>query len=111
MARLYADEQFPLPVVELLRTKGHDSLTVQEAGNTGDGDPEVLAFAVSNERAVLTQNRRHFIRLHAQQPDHAGIIVCTDDKNLERLDSRIDEAISAEEWLNGKLIRVNRPSK
>jgi hypothetical protein len=33
MARFYADEQFPLPVVELLRNLGHDVLTVQEAGN------------------------------------------------------------------------------
>ena len=49
MARLYADEQFPLPVVELLRTLGHDLLTVQAAGNAGFSDPEVLAFAVSTE--------------------------------------------------------------
>ena len=33
MARFFADEQFPLPVVELLRNLGHDVLTVQEAGN------------------------------------------------------------------------------
>jgi len=109
MASLYADEQFPLQVVELLRTLGHDVLTVQEAGNAGFSDPEVLAFAVSNVRAVLSQNRRDFIRLHIQQPDHAGIIVCTDDKNLERLATRINDAISAEENLTGKLIRVNRP--
>ena len=32
MARLYADEQFPRIVVNLLRTLGHDILTVQEAG-------------------------------------------------------------------------------
>ena len=32
MARLYADEQYPYPVVELLRALGHDVLTVQEAG-------------------------------------------------------------------------------
>ena len=109
MASLYADEQFPLQVVELLRTLGHDVLTVQEAGNAGFSDPEVLAFAVSNVRAVISQNRRDFIRLHIQQPDHAGIIVCTDDKNLERLATRINDAISAEENLTGKLIRVNRP--
>jgi len=88
---------------------GHDVLTVQEAGNAGFSDPEVLAFAVSNVRAVLSQNRRDFIQLHIQQPDHAGIIVCTDDKNLERLATRINDAISAEENLTGKLIRVNRP--
>ncbi len=32
MAKLYADEQFPYPVVEVLRRLGHDVLTVQESG-------------------------------------------------------------------------------
>ncbi|MGB7444608.1 MAG: DUF5615 family PIN-like protein, partial [Coleofasciculaceae cyanobacterium] len=59
MASLYADEQFSLAVVKLLRTFGHDIVTVQESGNTGLSDPDVLLFAVTNERAVLTQNRRH----------------------------------------------------
>jgi ribosomal 30S subunit maturation factor RimM len=47
MARLYADEQFPGMVSELLRTMKHDVLTVQEAGNANLGipDEEVLAFA------------------------------------------------------------------
>jgi predicted nuclease of predicted toxin-antitoxin system len=56
MARFYADEQFPLPVVELLRNLGHDVLTVQEAGNANQRipDEQVLAFAVSQERAILT---------------------------------------------------------
>lgn len=31
MARLYADEDFPLPIVEVLRQLGHDVRTVQEA--------------------------------------------------------------------------------
>lgn len=109
MARLYADEQFPFPVVAMLRIFGHDALTIQEAGNGGDDDPEVLAFAVNNDRTVMTQNRRHFIRLHAEKPKHYGIIVCTDDKNLERLATRINDAIAGEETLRGKLIRVNRP--
>jgi hypothetical protein len=30
MARLYADEDFPRPVVEELRRLGHDVLTVQD---------------------------------------------------------------------------------
>lgn len=32
MARLYADENFPLPVVEELRRLGHDVLTMYEDG-------------------------------------------------------------------------------
>ncbi|NES25258.1 MAG: hypothetical protein F6K41_41750 [Symploca sp. SIO3E6] len=113
MANLYTDEHIPLTVVTLLRTFGHDVLTAQEAGNANlrIPDEEVLSFAVSNQRAVLTQNRRHFIKLHNQQPDHTGIIVCTRDLNWERLAARINEAISAEKTLNGKLIRVNRPSE
>ncbi len=48
MVRLYSDEQFPKIVSELLRTMGHDVLTVQEAGNANLGipDEQVLAFAV-----------------------------------------------------------------
>ncbi len=113
MARIYADEQYPLPVVEFLRPLGHDVLTVQEAGNAGLGipDEDVLTFAVRDERAVLTLNRGDFIRLHRSQPDHAGIIICTQDSNWERQATRINDAIAAEETLSGKLIRVNRPSR
>jgi predicted nuclease of predicted toxin-antitoxin system len=112
MARLYADEQFPREVVELLRPLGHDILTVQVAGNANQGIPDeaVLSFAVSDERAVLTFNRFDFIRLHRTQPDHAGIIVCKEDQDWEKLAIRINEPISTAEPLTGKLIRVNRPS-
>lgn len=52
MARLYADENFPLPIVELLRSAGHNVLTTEEAGNSGVGipDEDVLEFAVRDER-------------------------------------------------------------
>jgi Domain of unknown function (DUF5615) len=81
VVRLYADENFPRPVVETLRTLGHDVLTVQETRTVGTAMPDrdVLSFASSEERAVLTINRRDFIRLHAADPAHAGIIVCTLD--------------------------------
>ena len=111
MARLYSDEQYPIAVVRILRTLGHDVLTVQEAGNAGHKIPDdrVLEFATSDSRSVLTLNRQDFIRLHRIQPNHSGIITCTNDRNWERLASRIDEAIFAEETLTGKLIRVIRP--
>jgi predicted nuclease of predicted toxin-antitoxin system len=95
VANLYTDENFPLPVVELLRSFGHDVLTARQAGNANlrIPDEEVLAFAVSNERAVLTRNRRDFMRLHILQPDHAGIIVCTEDPDFERLATRINKLL------------------
>ncbi|PZV15135.1 MAG: hypothetical protein DCF22_07735 [Leptolyngbya sp.] len=110
MARLYADEQFPRPSVEHLRSLGHNVLTVQESGNASASDPEVLAFAIADNRVVLTQNRRDFVKLHQSQPDHSGIIICSDDQNFVRLAERTHAAISAEESLQGKLIRVVRPS-
>ncbi|NEP48062.1 MAG: hypothetical protein F6K63_27460 [Moorea sp. SIO1G6] len=112
MARFYADEQFPFPVVGLLRTLGHDVLTVQEAGNADRGTPdnEVLAFAISQERSVLTINRDDFIRLHRRNSDHFGIVVCTNNRNWKQFAARIDEAVKVEQTLQGKLIRVVRPA-
>ena len=65
MAQLYADEQFPKAVSELLRTYGHEVLTVQEAGNANIGIPDeaVLGFAVETQRAVLTLNRNDFAKV------------------------------------------------
>jgi predicted nuclease of predicted toxin-antitoxin system len=111
MALLYADEQFPLPLTRLIREFGHDVLTVQESGNAGLPDPDVLEFAILQERAVLTQNRRDFKRLHRLRPDHAGMIVCTEDRNLQALATRIDRAIETEQILTAKLISVVRPAK
>ena len=111
MARLYADEQFPREVSDHMRAMGHDILTVQEAGNANLGIPDeaVLAFAINDDRAVVTLNRQDFIRLHRTSPDHFGIIVCTNDTDRTRLATRISAAIAAEEPLQGKLIRVVRP--
>jgi len=111
MARLYTDEQFPRIVSELLRTMGHDVLTVQEAGNANLGipDEDVLAFAIGDKRAVVTLNRQDFIRLHRANSKHFGIIVCTNDTERHRMATRINEAIAAE-LLQGKLIRVVRPA-
>ncbi len=112
MARLYADEQYPYPVVEFLRALGHDVLTVQEAGKANQriSDPDVLTFATSEQRAVITQNRKDFFRLHRMRPEHAGIIACTNDRDWEALANRIHDAITAEETLQGELIRVVRPA-
>jgi hypothetical protein len=54
----------------------------------------------------VTLNRYDFIRLHSQQPTHAGIIVCTENSDFAMLATRIDEAIFSVETLVGKLIRV-----
>ena len=110
MARLYSNENFPLPVVEGLRRAGHDVLTVLEAGNANQSvaDVDVLAFAISLGRIVLTLNRRHFIRLHQERPQHFGIVVTTYDSNFEAHAQRIDAALRDHTDMTGQLVRVNR---
>jgi hypothetical protein len=111
MARLYANENFPRQTVEALRLLGHDVLTVLEAGYAGQAisDEEGLAFAIQRDRAVITLNRRDFIRLHNLQTEHAGIIVCSQDADTEGQAERIHQAISSLESLEGQLVRINRP--
>lgn len=85
MARMYSNENFPIPVVEELRALGHDVVTIQERGKATEAvaDPEVLQLAITEDRAVLTLNRRDFIRLQNQDQAHAGIIVCTSIPTLQ----------------------------
>lgn len=111
MARLYANENFPFPVVEELRRLGHDALTSYEAGRASQAivDEDVLEFARHENRALLTLNRKHFIRLHKGNPYHAGVIACTFDGNFAALAHRIHTAIASQSELSGQLVRINRP--
>lgn len=111
MARLYSNENFPMPVVEELRRLGHEVLTTLEAGEAGKSAPDeqVLAFATAQARALVTLNRKHFIHLHNANPDQAGIIVCSFDPDFSRLAQRIHDAINSKSQLSGELIRINRP--
>lgn len=113
MAKLYADEEFPWPVVVELRSMGHDVLTVQEAGKAGQriSDYEVLAYAISQGRAVLSRNRWHFMPLHTRVRPHCGIIVCTDGSAFLGQAVRIHQAILNHPVLDNQLIRVYRPQQ
>jgi predicted nuclease of predicted toxin-antitoxin system len=111
MAGLYADENFPFPVVEQLRRSGFDILTMYEDGKANHSlpDEEVFSIARDKQRTLLTLNRRHFIQLHRQQSNHSGIIVCTFDPDFNRQAQRIADALK-EADLRNHLIRINRPT-
>jgi uncharacterized protein YeeX (DUF496 family) len=113
MARLYSNENFPLPVVEELRKLGHDVLTIQETGkaNQSLSDDDVLAFANKEKRVLLTLNRRHFIRLDKQRKPHAGIIACTYDPDFASFAARIDKALLENQDFSQKVVRINRPQQ
>ena len=109
---LYADENFPLQVVEELRRLGHDVLTAFEDGKANQSitDTQLLDRATQLGRAVLTLNRLDFKRLHLQFPNHAGIIICTEDPDRLRQAQRIAESFINAGELSGQLLRVYRPS-
>jgi hypothetical protein len=96
MGHLFADENYPLPVVEELRGLGHDVVTMLQAGMANQRIPDdaLLAYATSQSRAVLTLNRRHFVRLHNSGARHAGIIVCTFDPDFGRTRDRRRSRVS-----------------
>jgi predicted nuclease of predicted toxin-antitoxin system len=110
MAALYTDGNFPHPVAEKLRNLGHDVRTAQDAGQANQKIPDdkVLAYATSLNRAVVTHNRRDYIRLHIASAQHGGIIVCTHDPDMDALAGRIHDALSRTPVLQGRLIRITK---
>lgn len=112
VAKLYGNENFPLPVVLELRALGHDVLTVQETGRADQAwpDEQVLAFAHGQGRILLTLNRKHFIRFHQQGQPHAGIVACIVDLNFKGQATRIHAALQSAPAVAGQILRVNRPA-
>jgi len=111
MSGLYADENFPFPVIEELRRLGFDVLTMYEddKANQSLTDEEVLLVASDKKRALLTANRRHFIQLHRRQPNHSGIIVCTFDPNFIGQAKRIADALGDLTSMDNELVKIYRP--
>ncbi|MBZ5624666.1 MAG: DUF5615 family PIN-like protein [Acidobacteriia bacterium] len=113
MARFYSNENFPLLTVVKLRELGHEVVTALEAGNANQriADESVLIYAASENLAVLTINRKHFVALHHRKPAHCGIVVCSVDADFAGRARRIHDAVSLHRDLRGVLIRVNRPDQ
>ncbi|HEY4330498.1 MAG TPA: DUF5615 family PIN-like protein [Phycisphaerae bacterium] len=112
MAKLYSNENFPMPVVIALRALGHDVLTVLETGKSDQAWPDeaVLEFAHREGRCLLTLNRKHFIRLHQAGKEHSGIIVCTVDLDFSGQAARIHQLIGYTQKFAGQLLRIYRPA-
>lgn len=87
-------------------------LTTLEAGNAGQAIPdhELLGFATHSGRAVLTLNRRDFIRLHKSSISRAGIVVCSEDADPAAQAARVHDAVSSLPSLAGQLVRIHQPA-
>ncbi len=113
MLKLYANENFPLETVLILRQLGYDVLTTHEIGksNLKIPDEDVLTFAVAENRAILTVNRKDFMRLHRINPIHSGIIVCTKNDDFANFADCIHKVLlQCEENTSNFLLRVYKPN-
>ncbi len=108
---LLADENLPFPVVSALKQLGYDIKTLLDLGIAGQAVPDndVLAIATQQNRCLITLNRKDFIKLHREQAEHTGILICTFDTDFtalaDRIDQRLQETGSA---AAGLLLRVQR---
>jgi hypothetical protein len=106
--KLLLDEHYADAIAVQLRAAGHDAVTVSELGIKGIDDEPLLAFAASEERALLTNNVRDFAFIAAAWAadgrDHHGLLF-TSDQSLPRGRSAIGLHVAA---LRG-LLDANRP--
>lgn len=102
MTALLLDEMYPSALAERLRSAGHDvvATTAVEVGLGSRSDPDVLDWALRNNRCVVTENVSDFMRL-AGQVSHAGISFVLAKRfprtgyGLHRLGERLDELLRA----------------
>ena len=77
--KVYLDEDLAPTVAQLLRRRGIDATSAQEAGNAQLDDRAQLAYATREGRAIVTANVVDFIELArdavAANTEHAGIIL------------------------------------
>ncbi len=110
MARFYADEDFPYPVVEALRRRGHDVLTCEAAGraNRKIHDKVVLADAAQMGRIMLTRNQDDFERLHKAGQFHCGLVLCGYDPDYDHEAGLIETMIEGQPEGAPWLVKVFR---
>ncbi|NJL56585.1 DUF5615 family PIN-like protein [bacterium] len=71
-------------LVNLLRTAGHNVLTVNEAEIAGFSDINVLKYASQYGRVLLTRNCDDFYELHQSSPVHSGILAIYQGAELSK---------------------------
>ncbi len=78
---LYLNENLSWRIARALREYGYDVISSHEAGMDEEEDPSQFAFAVEQERAVVTNNFADFIALHEEylknNTTHYGVILTT----------------------------------
>ncbi len=86
---LYFDEDVSVLLAKLLLARGFDVITAKDAGMLGKDDPKQLRYATSQNRCILTHNRKHFENLHKRYlesgQNHSGILIANRRKAYDMM--------------------------
>lgn len=110
--KLHLNEHISPRLVEQLRKYGFDVTSTLELGMIEADDDEQLAYAASQQRAIVTFNHKDFATRHeqylAEGKEHWGIVLSTEEATdvLRRRLLRLLHTLTAEQlkndirWLN-----------
>jgi len=97
--KVYLDEDLVPAVAQLLRRRGIDATSAQEAGNAQLDDRAQLAYATREGRAIVTANVVDFIELArdavAANTEHAGIILVPSSFRRDEFQAIADAILEA----------------
>lgn len=110
--KIYLNENLSWKIGKALREYGYDVVSSHEVGMNAEEDDVQFGFAVSEKRAVLTNNFGDFVRLYDEYAssgkEHYGVILtikCTTGTIVRRLREFLKN-VTAEQiknqirWLN-----------
>ena len=104
--KLLLDEHIWAYLAKILREQGFDVIHVTEAGLVATPDQEIMEFAVSQHRAVVTFNIKDFIPItiqyYADGKEHYGVVVSNQLSRgeLQKRVIKLLKSITAEELMN-----------
>ena len=86
--KLLLDEMYPAALGDALTAAGIEAVTVSGLGMAGTPDPDVFAYAVTEQRAVLTENVADFVAIAAQHStigaQHHGLLIALSNRFSRR---------------------------
>ena len=104
MALFFLDNDFPLGAGDELRRLGHDVASARSTNREDRHDEEQLLYAATENRILITHNRRDFRLLHrawlrwsrtwSVQQAHAGILVLPQGRTYQEYGAVIDSYLS-----------------
>jgi len=77
--KFYLNENIPTVLADALKRRGYDAVTTQTHGKRQAADIDQILFAASQNRAILTFNTAHYVKLyielHKKHINHSEIVV------------------------------------